>query len=274
MWRREARIGPIWEGIQELITALWSRRHLVWALTRRQYDLRYRQSMMGFAWAVLAPLTTLGVATIVFGRVANVDTGGSSYTVFALAGLVPWTFLATAVTYGVQSVAIAQQVVTRLSFPRAALPISMVGVSLMDLLICLSLFGVFAYAFGDGVAGTIIWLPLLLLIEVAFITGIVLLGAAVNVFARDVRLAVPLLVQLWLFVTPVLYPLSAVPPNLRRWYDLNPMTGLVEAFRRVLVSGQAPDAALLAPALLGTAVALFAGTWYFAATESRFADVI
>lgn len=257
-----------------MIRALWSRRHLVWALTRRQYDLRYRQSVMGLAWAVLAPLTTLGVATVVFDRVVRVDTGGSSYAVFALAGLVPWTFLTTAMNQGVQSVAIAQQVVTRLAFPRAALPLSMIGVSLVDLLVSLGLFGIFAYTFGDGIPGTVVWLPLLLIIEAAFVTGIVLLGAAVNVFARDVRVAVPLIVQLWLFVTPVLYPLSAVPPGLRRWFDLNPMTGLVETFHAVLVRGRAPDPALLVPALVGTAVALFAGTWYFAATESRFADVI
>lgn len=253
---------------------LWSGRHLMASLIRRQFELRYRQSFLGMTWAFLAPLATLGAAAFVFRGIVDVQTGGSPYALFALAALVPWTFFANSVSLAVPSVAIAQQMVPRLAFPRAALPLSMVGTTLVDLCIALGMFVVFAYALGGGLPATTAWLPLLLLVEVMFVVGIALLGSALNVFARDLRLAVPLGLQLWLFLTPVMYPLDSVPVWARRWYLLNPMTGLVESVRETLVFGRGPELEVLLPSLVGAAVALVVGAWYFGATEPRFADVI
>jgi lipopolysaccharide transport system permease protein len=253
---------------------LWQHRDLVVSLVRRQYQVRYRQSFIGIVWAIAPPLFMLAAATLVFDVVARVDTGRSSYPMFAFAALAPWTFLANALTFGVPSITFDQQMVTRLPFPRAALPLSMLGASLVDLAIASGVFVVFAYATGNTLPVTAAWYPALLLIEIALASGIVLLGSAVNVFARDIRQAVPLLVQMWLFLTPVLYPLGAVPVELRRWYQLNPMTGLVESFRRVLLDGDAPDPSMLLSPILGALVGLMVGVWYFAATEKRFADVI
>ena len=253
---------------------LWRYRHLVESLVRRQYQLRYRQSLAGLMWAIIPPLASLAAATLVFDRVAQVNTGSTPYPLFAFAALAPWTFFANGLSFGVPSVVSAQQMVSRLRFPRAAIPVGAVGTSLIDLFVSSALFVAFAYLTGAGLPITALWFPVFALIEIVLVTGLVLFGSALNIFARDIRLAIPLVVQLWLFVTPVFYPLSAVPANLRPLYLLNPMTGLVESFRRALIYGLGPDPSLLLPSTVGAVVALVIGAWYFAATENRFADVI
>jgi lipopolysaccharide transport system permease protein len=257
-----------------LLKRLWAYRDLLVTLTRVQFRLRYRQSFMGLAWAALPPLATLGAGFLVFHRVADVQGNGSAYAVATMAALIPWTFFAHSLTLGVPAVVQAQPVVTRLPFSRAVLPLSMVGTSLIDLLVACGIFIAFTLAAGNGIPVTAAWFPVLLAIEIALIAGIALLGSAINTFARDIRLMVPIAVQLWLLVTPVMYPLSAVPRDLRSLYLLNPMTGIVESFRRVLVLGRGPELELVLPALVGAAIALMVGWWYFAATEGRFADVI
>jgi lipopolysaccharide transport system permease protein len=238
------------------------------------YQLRYRQSAIGLAWAFLLPLVTLGVGTLVFHEVAGVETGDTPYTVFAMAALVPWTFCANSLSFGVMSVTSSQQLVSRLPFPRAALPISVVGLSLIDFVVSAVVFVAIATIVGQGIPWTAIWFPVPLVIEILLVAGVVLLLSSLNVFARDIRLAAPLVVQLWLFLTPVMYPLDAVPEGLRAVYLANPMTGIVETFRDILVAGSAPRAEMLVPATIGALGAFLVGTWYFSATESRFADVI
>lgn len=259
-----------------MIIRLWRYRELVLSLVRRQYQLRYRQSLVGFSWAILPPLASLFVATVVFHGVMNVQSGkpGVPYTLFTLAALVPWTFFAQSVTAGVPSVVGSIQMVTRLPFPRAAIPFSMIGTSMIDLGISFVGFAVFAVITQAGLPITALWLPLILLIELVLVVGVVLLGSAVNVFARDIRIAVPLLMQLWLFLTPVMYPLDKVEGALRTLYLLNPMTGIVEMFRQILAYGEAPSMTLLLVAAIGASVMLTIGTWYFSVTEERFADVI
>jgi lipopolysaccharide transport system permease protein len=257
-----------------MVSQLWAHRSLVYTLTRRQYDLRYRQSLVGVSWALLPPLVSLGAATLVFHGVVSVDTGGVPYPLFAMAGLAPWTFFANSLTVGVPIVQQAQQMVTRLAFPRAALPVSMIGISIVDLGIASVLFLVVALLGGEGLPVTALWFPLILVIQLLLVAGVVLLGSAMNVFARDIRLAVPVLVQLWLFITPVMYPLSETPRGLRAFFLANPMTGVVETSRRVLVYGKSPETELLLIATVGACSLFVLGAWYFAATEKRFADVI
>lgn len=257
-----------------MLARLWLHRPLILSLVRRQYHVRYRQSFAGLLWALVAPLATLGVGVVVFQHVAGVSTGKTSYVTFTLAGLMPWTFFASSLTFGIPSVSEGKMMITRLAFPRAALPLGMIGISLLDLCVATGLFVAFVYGSGETLPPTAVWSPLILLIELLLIVGLVLLGSAVNVFARDVRLAVPLGIPLWLFLTPVMYPFSEVRPALQPFYLVNPMTGIVESFRDVLVDGHSPDVQLLLPAALGALGALALGTWYFKATESRFADVI
>lgn len=257
-----------------MIADTFRRRGLVLSFVRRQFQLRYRQSFAGVGWAVVPPLASLVVGTVLFKEVLDVDTGTTSYQLFALAGLAPWTFFASCVSSGVPSIATQMMLVTRLAFPRAAIPLAVIGTGLIDLAITSTLFLGFAIVTGAGVPLTALWAPLLFVIEIVFVAGVVLFGSALNVFARDIRLAVPLVVQLWLYLTPVMYPLDTVPDKLRGLYLANPMTGLIESFRRVLIDGLPPDLSVLTPSLIGAFAMLVIGVWYFGATEQRFADVI
>jgi len=253
---------------------LWRFRSLTWNLTIKEYQLRYRQTGLGIVWAIIPPLVMLGGATVVFHQVAGIQTAGVPYAVFAFSALAPWTLLANSITQGVPSVLQTPLIVSKFAFPRAVLPLAMIGISLLDLAIASLLFIVFAYVMGHGLALTALWFPLLLLIELVLAVGIVLLGSALNVFARDIALLVPLLVQSWLLLTPVLYPLKAVPSALRQWYVLNPMTGLSESFRGALILGHSPDLGLLTPSIVGSVALAVIGVWYFAATEKHFTDVL
>ena len=259
-----------------MLGRVWSHRSLLTSLIRRQFQLRYRQSVAGVFWAAVPPLVTVFASTLVFHQVAGVKSGlpGVSYPLFVFAAITPWTFFAGSVTFGVPSVVSSQQMVSRLAFPRGVLPLSMVGLSLLDFAIASATFVIYLYATGHSLPATVIWVPPLLVIEILFSAGIVLFLSALNMFARDVKLAVPFVTQLWLFLTPVMYPLEKVPAELRSVYLANPMTGIVESFRGVLINGIAPDLQLLGPSLIGAVVALVLGVWYFGATERRFADVI
>jgi lipopolysaccharide transport system permease protein len=258
-----------------LLSRVWSHRDLVLTLTRRGYFLRYRQSLVGFGWAILPLLATLGVATLVFQGIAHLDTGGRSYVLVTMAALVPWTFFANGLTAGVPSVTVNAPTLTRIAFPRAALPLAAVGVSLIDVAIASAMFVIAAVASGQGLPVTALLFPLLVVVEVTLVTGIVLVTSAMNVFARDLKLAVPLVTQLWLFATPVMYPLREVPRSLRPWFLLNPMTGVVESARGLLIApGRLPEPSVLAPAIVGAVVFLLLGLWYFSGTEDRFADAI
>jgi lipopolysaccharide transport system permease protein len=258
----------------DVLVRVWRQRMLLTTLIRRQYQLRYRQSFVGIAWALVPVLGILAVGTVIFGRLIDVDTGGTEYPVFAMAPLVPWTLFANSVSTGVPSIVSSLNMVHRLTFPRAVLPMSMVGLSLVDMAVAFVAFVVLAFVTGSGLPITGLWAPLLLIVEIPLIVGVVLLGSALNVFARDIRLAVPFLVQLWLFLTPVLYPLELAPADLRPFFLANPMTGIVESFRGALVLGEAPDLGLLWPSLAGAALLLVIGSWYFGAVERRFSDVI
>jgi lipopolysaccharide transport system permease protein len=253
---------------------VWSHRDLVLTLVRRQYQLRYRQSAVGVAWAIIPPVATLAVGTLVFHRVAGVESVGAPYPVFTMSGLVLWTFFASSLITGIPSVVGALPMVTRFPFPKAALPLSMIGLSFLDLVVSVVLFALIVVAYDVGLSWTALWLPILVLIEAVLVAGLVLLLSAINMFARDIKLGIPLLIQAWLLLTPVLYPLNSVPQDLRVLYTANPMTGLVENAHRVLVYGLSLDLGLLLPSLIGAVIAALWGWWYFGATENRFADVI
>lgn len=254
---------------------LWRYRSLTMTMVKRQYQLRYRQSLVGFAWAIFPPIASLLVATLVFHKVIGVESGTNvSYPLFALAGLAPWTFFTSAVSSGVPSVVGSIQLVTRFSFPRAVLPISFMGTALIDLALTAGIFVAYVLVTRVGIPLTALQFPLLLGIEMVLATGIILLGSALNTFARDIRLAVPILMQLWLFLTPVMYPLSIVSHSLRPYFLANPMTGVIENFRNILVYGKPLDWSLLTPSVVAALALLIVGTWYFGAVEDRFADVI
>lgn len=257
-------------GLREL----WPYRELLYFFAWRDVKVRYRQAAFGIGWAVIQPLLLMVVFSIFLGRLAGVGSEGLPYPVFAFAALVPWTLFSSALTSSSQSVVGSSQLVSKVYFPRLALPVASVGSYLVDFLIALGiLFAMMAY-YGIYPSARLVWLPLLLALTVVVALGVGVGLSALNVRYRDVRYVLPFLVQLWLFASPVAYPASLVPESFRAVYAINPMAGTIEGFRWVLLgTGTAPWTLLAVSAAVSVAV-FAASCLYFKRTEAGFADVI
>ncbi len=247
---------------------------LLYFLVLRSLKLRYRQTALGAAWAILQPLLAMVVFTVVFGRLARLDSEGLPYPVFALAALVPWTYFANALTQASHSLVDQQQLLTKVYFPRLLLPLAAVISGLVDLAIAFTLLLLALASYGLAPSFRLLAAPAfgLLATATALAPGVWL--AALNVRYRDVRYAIPFLVQIWLFVTPVVYSSSLVPERWRPLYGLNPMAGVVDGFRWMVVSDAPAPSAGLAISVAAVAILLTAGLYYFRRVERSFADVV
>jgi lipopolysaccharide transport system permease protein len=284
---------------------LWRFRELIYFLTWRDVKVRYKQTLLGAAWAILQPLLMMVVFTIFFGRMAGVPSGGLPYPLFAIAGLLPWTFFATAVANAGNSVVGSERLITKIYFPRLAVPFASVAAAVVDFLIACGLLAVMMAYYGIALVPGLLLAPLIFLAILMAALGVGTLLAALNVAYRDFRYVIPFLVQLWMFATPSVYmqvadepaavgPVSssahaaaeqphvnaALPAAkgsgsgvLRAALALNPMTGLISAFRAAVLGGPIPWGKLAASSLCGAA-AFFAGCFYFRRVEDRFADII
>ena len=253
---------------------LWAQRELLLFLVWGDLKLRYKQTALGAAWAVLQPLLTMLVFSIFFGRLAGITSGGVPYPIFAYTALVPWTFFANAFAQGSLSLVRYERIITKVYFPRLIIPLAAVLSGLLDFAIAfVILLGMLLfYGITPNVA---IWtLPLFVLLATIVALAVSLWFAALNVQYRDVRYTVPFLTQVWLFLTPIAYPATLVPARWRFVYGLNPMTGVVEGFRWALLNQEnAPGVALLASMLMVAAL-FISGLYYFRRMERSFADVI
>lgn len=266
------RATPAWDPAKA--RNLWRYRELVGFLIWRDLKVRYRQTLLGASWAILQPLFTMVVFSIFFGKLAKVPSDGVAYPLFSLAALVPWTFFATSLTQGSNSLVLGANMVKKIYFPRMAMPLAAVLAGLLDLGLALSLLiGMMLY-YGTTPTFNLVWLPLVLLVVVAAALGVTLWLSAMNALYRDVRHAVPFLTQAWLFATPIAYPSSLLPEPWRAVYAINPMAGAVEGFRwAVLGTSTFPGSMLLISGLTGLLL-LFSGAVYFWRTERVMADVI
>lgn len=247
---------------------------LLYFLVLRNLKLRYKQTALGAAWAVLQPLLSMAVFTAVFGRLARLDSDGLPYPVFALAALVPWTYFANALTQAGNSLVDQQQLLTKIYFPRLLLPLAAIIAGLVDLAIAFVLLLLVLAWYGIEPSWRLLAAPgfTLLAAASAFAPGIWL--AALNVRYRDVRYVIPFLVQIWLFVTPVVYSSQLVPTQWLFLYRLNPMSGVVDGFRWMISpAAPAPGAALLISAS-AVILLLAAGLYFFRRVERSFADVV
>jgi lipopolysaccharide transport system permease protein len=252
---------------------LWRYRELGGFLALRDLKVRYKQAVFGAAWAVFQPLAGVVVFTAVFRRLAKVPSHDIPYPLFALAGLAVWSYHASGVTRATQSLVGNAPLVTRVYFPRLLVPLAAVLPGLVDLALSLLLLGVLLGIYQAAPGWAALTIPLWLVALVATSLGVGLWLSALNVQYRDVNHAITLLVQLWLFVSPVAYPSSMVRGGWRVVYALNPMAGVIDGFRWALLRGPPPGPTLLV-SLAVTAVLLVTGTLYFQRTERRFADVI
>jgi lipopolysaccharide transport system permease protein len=252
---------------------LWEYRELAGFFALRDLKVRYKQAAFGAAWAVLQPLVGVVVFTLVFRRLAKVPSDGIPYPVFAFLGLAVWAYVSSGVTKAAQSLVSNSALVTKVYFPRLLAPLASVLPGLLDLALSLLVLGLLMLVYGIAPTWAILTLPLWLLALVATTLSVGLWLAALNVQYRDVNHAVTLLVQLWLFVSPVAYPSSLVPEAWGRLYALNPVVGLLDGFRWAVLGAPWPD---ISPflSLAVTAALLVGGVLYFQRVERRFADVI
>lgn len=243
-------------------------------LMRREVKGRYSQSLFGIGWAIAQPLATMAVFTLVFSRLAQMPTDGAPYPLFAFAALVPWFFFSNSVMSGTMSLVTYRNIVTKTYFPREIVPLAQIGSRLVDLAASAGLFAILMVYYGVGVGPWGALAPVCLALLVLFTVGVTLTTSALNVFYRDVSPVVQISLQLGLYLTPVAYPLSAVPERYRVFFLANPLTGVVEGLRAALVFGQEPDWTLLhiSAALIS---AIFIGALLlFKSTDKYFADVI
>ena len=271
---RVIRIKPSrgWVGLG--LRELWEYRELVFFLMWRDIKVRYKQTVLGAGWAIIQPLFGMVVFTVFFGKLAKMPSDGIPYPIFSFSALVSWTFFANGLTNASAVLVGGTNLLTKVYFPRLAMPIASVMSGLVDLVIALFvLFGLMAY-YGISPSSNVLWLPVFMALALAAALGIGTWLAALNVRFRDVRYVVPFLIQLWLFVTPVVYPSSLVKEPWRTLYGLNPMAGVVDGFRWALLGTPPPPAAMLAVSGGSALLLLASGLFYFRRMESSFADLV
>jgi lipopolysaccharide transport system permease protein len=253
---------------------LWQYRELIYFLTWRDIKVRYKQTVLGGAWAILQPFLTMVVFSVFFGRLAGIPSDGLPYPIFAYCALLPWQLFAHALTESSNSLVANERLITKVYFPRLVVPISAVLAGLLDFLVAfVVLIGMMMYYHIRPTAA--VWtVPLFLLLAVGAALGVGLWLSALNVQYRDVRYTIPFLTQFWLFLTPVAYPSTLVPVSWRALYGLNPMAGVVEGFRWALLGKTEGPGALLAVSVTIVVLVLVGGLYYFQRMEQTFADVV
>jgi homopolymeric O-antigen transport system permease protein len=262
-------------GFQPLqLRELWRFRELLLFLTWRDVKVRYKQTALGAAWAILQPVFMMLIFTLAFGRLAKVPSDGMPYPVFAYAALLPWQLFAHSLTEASNSLVANERLITKVYFPRLVVPFAAVLGGLVDFVVAfVVLLGLMAYyRIVPGLA--IVTLPLFIALAVATALGVGLWLSALNVRYRDVRYTIAFLTQFWLFATPVAYPSSLVPERFRVLYGLNPMAGVVEGFRWALLGKASPSIPLLAASTVVVVIVLIGGLVYFRRMEQIFADVV
>jgi len=253
---------------------LWAYRELLYFLVWRDVKVRYKQTVLGAAWAVLQPFLLMVVFSVFLGRLAGVPSEGLPYPIFAYSALVPWTFFASSLSGASESLVANSNLVSKVYFPRLILPLGAAGGFAVDFLIAFGMLIVLMLVYDIAPTLAIVWVPLFTLLAFCTAIGVGTWLAALNVKYRDVRHAVPFLIQVWLFATPVAYPASLVPERWQWLYGLNPMAGVVEGFRWALLGTPAPPWTLLAITAGMVLLMLVGGTAYFHRAERSFADLI
>ncbi|HEX8557380.1 MAG TPA: ABC transporter permease [Pyrinomonadaceae bacterium] len=260
-------------GVQLNLGDLWAYRELLYFLTWRDIKVRYKQTLMGVAWVVIQPLLTMLVFTLVFTRFVRLEEGAIPYPLFAYAGLLLWTFFSTSISSGTNSLIGNTHLVTKVYFPRAFIPAAAVGAGLVDFCVGSLMLAALAAYYGVSVTWGLLLLPVFVLLAAMLALAVGLLSAALTVRYRDLRHALPFLMQLWMFASPVIYPLSVVPEGWRWALAANPMTGVLEGFRAAL-TGAPFDWGLVAVPAAAAPLTLAAALYVFRGLEDTFADII
>ncbi|MBO0722825.1 MAG: ABC transporter permease [Blastocatellia bacterium] len=250
-------------------------RELLWLITQREIKVRYKQSLLGVLWAVLQPFSLMVVFTVFFSWFARMQSDGIPYPLFSYAGLLPWMFFSTSLSFAIPSLILNSHIITKIYFPREIVPLASVLAAFLDFVIAAGIFLLMLIYYRVAFTWNILYVIPLAVIQTAFTAGVCLLLSAFTVLYRDVRHMLPLLIQIWMFVTPILYPASVVPLRWRTWYlGLNPMAVIIDGYRRAAVQGSPPELRYLALAAVVSGVLLWLGYRYFKHLEREFADMI
>ena len=268
--RRQARPGWVVVDLKEL----WRYRELALFQAIRDIKVRYKQTVLGAAWAILQPTMTMVVFSIFFGKLAGVPSDGIPYPVFTFCALLPWQLFTHALTYSSNSLVDNADVLTKVYFPRLILPFSAVISGLVDFAIAFSVMAGMMIYYHMVPGWPVITLPLFILLAIVAALSVGLWLSALNVKYRDIRYTLPFLAQLWMFVTPVAYPSSLVPPQWQAVYGLNPMVCVVDGFRWALLGKQLPAGPMVFVSMAATMALLVGGIFYFQRMEKSFADII
>jgi lipopolysaccharide transport system permease protein len=249
-------------------------RDLLCTLTLHRINLRYKQSVLGYFWAILHPVLLLLLYTIIFSRFASVPTHGAPYAIFAFSALLPWTFFSNGLSGATVGLPAHSNLMSKVYFPREILPLSYVFAALLDLLIASLVLVVLMFYYGYRLTAGALWtIPAMVTLTV-FLTGVALFASSLQVRFRDVGIAMPLLLQVWMFATPIVYSRSSVPESLRRWYDLNPLVAIMETFRGALLHGPIPGPLLLTESMAVSLLIAVASYAWFKHVEATMLDVI
>ena len=268
------RIAPPRGWLDIDFKELWASRELIYFFVWRDVKVRYKQTAIGAAWAVIQPFMTMVVFSLFFGKLAKMDSHGLPYPIFYYSALLPWMYFAGALQSATSVVVEQQNVITKVYFPRLVLPLSSVVAGLLDFAISFVVFlGMMAY-FRIVPGFAILLFPLFLLLAVLTALGVGLWLSALNAIYRDVRYVIPFMVQFWLFASPVAYPSSLVPERWRWLYGLNPMAGVIEGFRWSLTGHGQPPNLMLAVSTLMVLLLVGGGVAFFNKMEGTIADVV
>lgn len=267
--RRQARPG--WVAID--FNELWRYRELLVFHAIRDIKVRYKQTALGAAWAILQPVLTMVVFSIFFGQLAGIQSDGLPYPIYSFCALLPWQLFVFALTQSSNSLVENAQLLTKVYFPRLIIPLASVLAGLVDFAIASVVLVGLMFYYGISPGWEIWTLPLFTLLAVATALAVGLWLSALNVKYRDVRYTIPFLAQFWLFITPVAYPSTLVPDKWQAIYGMNPMVGVVDGFRWALL-GKAPPGPMLAVSVIATGVLLVGGLFYFRRMEKCFADIL
>lgn len=268
-------IAPSRGWVSLKLRDLWAYRELLYFLVWRDIKVRYKQTLLGAAWAIIQPFFTMVVFSLFFGALAKVPSDDIPYTIFSYAALVPWTFFANGLSQSANSVVGSSNLINKVYFPRLVVPIASVLSGLPDFALSfVVLLGMMVFYNRFPTSASIVWLPFFLLLALVSALGVGLWLAALNVEYRDIRYVVPFLTQIWLFATPVAYSARMLAEPWRTLYGLNPMVGVVDGFRWALLGSGDPPGPMIIVSALAAVLILVSGMFYFRRMEKSFADVV
>ncbi len=253
---------------------LWHRRELLWNMTVRHLRGQYKQSVLGYAWALVMPLSQMLIMSFVFSTILRIPSQGVPFPLFFFVALLPWNFFSSAVSSATDSVAGGSSLVTKVYFPREILPTAAIFTKVVDLLFASLILVAMMIYFGHAPTWTLAWVPLLFLIQFLFTLGLSLPLAALNLFFHDVRYLVGVALTLWFYLTPIIYPVDIVPDRYRILFDLNPLSLFINAYRRVVLMDESPGAERLALGIVIATASFLVGYYLFKKMEPGFADRI